>query len=127
MQRLQSTAGENKLSNHATYRSWVESHPAAAVAEANKARSRLARVYKVPKGGAKPIHDERLPKAPSSAFILFTKSRWAAGEFAGVSIKDASQTLGREWKELSDEARKVCSSHTGAERRGRRVVGMTAR
>lgn len=98
----------------------MEAHPAEVIAEANKARTRLARVYFIPRRTKKTsadgtssrssvnlIRDERLPKSPSSAYILFAKSRWATGDLQGMGIRDASRQVAKEWKELPESDRQV--------------------
>lgn len=101
---------ENKLTNAATYKSWVESHPPQEVYNANLARKNLKRKYNMPKGTLKLIHDERVPKRPSTAYARFTKARWASGEFAGVpeSMHQVAGRIAREWKSLSAAERRVC-------------------
>ncbi|GKT42209.1 uncharacterized protein ColSpa_02390 [Colletotrichum spaethianum] len=100
LQRLQEKADENKLTNNAAYKAWVESHTPQAVAEANRARAKLRKVSgrKVPA----PIRDDRQPKKPQTPFALFTKARWASGDFAGLRPSDVARRVGDEWKALSE-------------------------
>lgn len=99
-QRLQETADENKLTNNAAYKSWVETHTPQDVAEANRARARLrkARGKTIPRA----IRDERQPKKPQTSFALFTKARWASGDFAGQRPVEVAGRIGDEWKALSE-------------------------
>ncbi|GKT54994.1 HMG box protein [Colletotrichum tofieldiae] len=100
LQRLQEKADENKLTNNATYKAWVESHTPQAVAEANRARAKLRKASgrKIPSA----IRDDRQPKRPQTPFALFTKARWASGDFAGQRPSEAGRRIGNEWKALSE-------------------------
>ncbi|KAI0140985.1 hypothetical protein F4776DRAFT_613511 [Hypoxylon sp. NC0597] len=104
-QRLANTAEQNKVSNAAAYKAWVESHTPVEINSAIKARQQLKRKYNIPKSALKTIHDERLPKKPVNAFSLFTKARWASGDFSNASIIEASKQIGSEWKALADTER----------------------
>ncbi|KAJ8130653.1 hypothetical protein O1611_g2974 [Lasiodiplodia mahajangana] len=102
MQRLESIVQQNKLANAAAYKAWVESHTAQEIYEANLARRALKKKHNFPKGLLKLIRDERIPKRPSTAYGLYTKARWASGDFSGTS-ESASEAMGRiagEWKSL---------------------------
>ncbi|KAK2004621.1 HMG box protein [Colletotrichum falcatum] len=100
LQRLQETADKNKLANNATYKAWVESHTPQAVAEANRARLQLRKA----KGRLVPAHirDDRLPTLPATSYGLFTKARWASGDFAGMKVSEATARIVEEWRGLSE-------------------------
>jgi hypothetical protein len=66
---------------------------------------RLKNTYKA--SGKGKIVDERLPKQAVSAYVLFSKSRWQSGNFAGQRPADAAKTIADEWKALSDAERQV--------------------
>ncbi|KAI1132072.1 hypothetical protein F5Y10DRAFT_261551 [Nemania abortiva] len=102
IQRLESITGQNKLANGATYKAWVESHTPQQIYDANSARRALKKKHSFPKGTLKLIRDDRLPKRPLTAFALFTKARWASGDFAGGStpIGETMGRIAREWKGL---------------------------
>jgi hypothetical protein len=85
----------------------VESHPPEVILEANQARSRLKRVYNQ---NRRPISDERQPKRAGNPYALFTKSRWASGDFSGVSLPDSVKQISSEWKALSDSQRQVSNT-----------------
>ncbi|KAI0842072.1 hypothetical protein F5Y06DRAFT_258931 [Hypoxylon sp. FL0890] len=104
-QRLATTAQQNRLSNAAAYKAWVESHTPVQINSAIKARQLLKRKYGIPKSSLKTIRDERLPKKPTSAYSLFTKARWASGELAGLKVTEAAKEIGRQWKALPETER----------------------
>ncbi|KAI0383840.1 hypothetical protein F5Y04DRAFT_249830 [Hypomontagnella monticulosa] len=105
-QRLASVAEQNKLSNNAAYKAWVESHTPLQIKEAIRARRLLKEKYNFPpKKTAKTIQDERIPKHPVAAFMLFSKARWASGEFANTTAPEAAKQIGSEWKNLPDTER----------------------
>ncbi|CAK7198293.1 hypothetical protein SEUCBS139899_000953 [Sporothrix eucalyptigena] len=97
LQRLRDTADQNRAANAAAHKAWVESHTAAQVADANRARTQLNRIAKTKH---RVIQDARLPKRPTSSFSLFTKERWATGEFSGRALAEAARSLAAEWKNL---------------------------
>ncbi|OTB08856.1 hypothetical protein M426DRAFT_18925 [Hypoxylon sp. CI-4A] len=106
LQQLSNTAEQNKLKNAAQYKAWVESHTPVEINNAIKARMQLKRKYNIPtKATVKTIHDGRLPKKPVTAFTLFTKARWASGDFKGRTVPEGSAEISREWKSLPDTER----------------------
>ncbi|KAK2030905.1 hypothetical protein LX32DRAFT_637786 [Colletotrichum zoysiae] len=117
LQRLQEKADENKLVNNATYKAWVESHTPQAVAEANRARMHLrnARGTRVTRSPAH-IQDERQPTRAAAAFALFMKARWASGDYADLSVAEASRRGGEEWKNLSESEKGVYNDLSRADR-----------
>lgn len=54
-----------------------------------------------------PLHDDRLVKRPVTAYILFNSNRHASGDFHRMPLKESSALIGREWKELSAQEKKV--------------------
>ncbi|KAI1143421.1 hypothetical protein F5Y05DRAFT_408866 [Hypoxylon sp. FL0543] len=104
-QRLVSVAEQNKLSNAAAYKAWVESHTPVQMHNAIKARASLKRKYNIPTGAVKTIRDDRLPKKAINAYSLFTRARWASGDFANSNIPDASKQISRQWKALPETER----------------------
>ncbi|KAI1208828.1 uncharacterized protein F4807DRAFT_429649 [Annulohypoxylon truncatum] len=106
LQRLQATAEQNKLSNAAAYKAWVENYTPQEIHTANNARRLLKKKHSFPpKSGVKLIRDERQPKQPTTPFSLFTKARWATGDFANKTISESAKQIGQEWKNLSAEER----------------------
>lgn len=99
LERLQEKAENNRLANTDTYKTWVESHSAQEVHDANLARGRLNRKYKK---SHRKIVDDRQPKRASTAYSLFIKAKWASGEVSASSAADASKALAAEWKSLSE-------------------------
>ncbi len=52
--------------------------------------------------------DERAPKRPNAPYIVFSKERWASGDFKNLRVAEASRLIGAEWKALSADEAKVC-------------------
>lgn len=90
----------------AAHKAWVESHTPEEIAEANRARHRLKKKFQA--STRRPIHDDRQPKRALSAYIMFSKSRWQSGDFAGHPTGETAKALGDEWKDMSAAERKVC-------------------
>ncbi|KAI0889976.1 uncharacterized protein GGS22DRAFT_183325 [Annulohypoxylon maeteangense] len=106
LQRLQDIAEQNRLANVAAYKAWTESYSPQEIYNANNARRLLKKKHNYPpKSGVKIIRDDRLPKQPTTPFSLFTKARWATGDFANKSISESSKALGVEWQSLSEAER----------------------
>ena len=82
----------------------MESHPPEAIHEANQARARLRRAHGIPK---RQIPDPRQPKRNVGAFMLYTKERFASGDFVGEPATVASKAITQEWKNLSDSQKQV--------------------
>ncbi|KAK7621096.1 hypothetical protein IWX48DRAFT_550438 [Phyllosticta citricarpa] len=94
--RLQTQASDNKKRNHEAYTKWVRSHTPQQILEANKARNSLKRklaVYKKNK-----INDDRLVKAPKTAYFAFFLER--AGSSEG-SVPERAKQASQEWKNMS--------------------------
>ncbi|KAI1096236.1 hypothetical protein F5B19DRAFT_438445 [Rostrohypoxylon terebratum] len=107
LQRLQATAEQNKATNAAEYKAWVESYTPREIHAANHARKVLKKKHNYPpKAGVKLIVDERLPKQPVTPYSLYTKDRWASGDFANKSIAESSKQLSAEWKNMSEADRR---------------------
>ncbi|KAI1489732.1 hypothetical protein F5X96DRAFT_670398 [Biscogniauxia mediterranea] len=107
-QRLEATCEQNKISNDAAYKAWVNNHTVDEIRLANNARRLLKTKFTYPpKAPLKIIHDERQPKRPTTAYILFAKSKWGSGTVdSSKGMPEVSRALGQEWKSLSEEARK---------------------
>lgn len=97
---------------------WMNRYSVERIVEANNARRRLSSVSKALKesGQRKVIRvkypllpDARLPRRPSSAFILFYTEKIKGGDYRGLSSKDASREASRQWKALSESEAKVSS------------------
>lgn len=86
------------------------------IREANLARSQLRRMHATSTAQLKtkrfPAHTEKLiddrhvvrPKP----YALFTKARWATGDFKNIPVPEASKLVSQEWKALSPAEKKVC-------------------
>ncbi|KAK7528720.1 uncharacterized protein IWZ02DRAFT_486739 [Phyllosticta citriasiana] len=96
LERLQTQASDNKKRNHEAYTKWVRSHTPQQILDANKARNSLKRklaVYKKNK-----INDDRLVKAPKTAYFTFFLER--AGSSEG-SVPERAKQASQEWKNMS--------------------------
>ncbi|KAK1600496.1 uncharacterized protein LY79DRAFT_574794 [Colletotrichum navitas] len=114
LQRLQEKADENKLINNATYKAWVESHAPRDIVEANRARLRLRKASGrlIPA----PIRDDRLPTRAPTSYGLYTKARWASGDYAGLPLPVANNRISEEWRDLSESEKGAYRDLSKAER-----------
>ncbi|KAI0972538.1 hypothetical protein F4678DRAFT_428389 [Xylaria arbuscula] len=109
IQRLRSKAQQTKATDEVNYKAWIESHTPQEIYDANNARKSLKKKYNVPKGTVKILRDERVPKRPATAYSLFTKARWASGDYSSAGpafIRDTAQSIAQEWKNLTPAERK---------------------
>ena len=97
-------ANQNKAANVTVYRQWIESHTPAVIYEANLARQHLRRLG----GKLNLLRDDRQVKGPRGAYNWFYKQRMLSGDFKGLKVSEASKLVGREWKGLSADEKKVC-------------------
>lgn len=105
-------ANEKTAAKRAEYQAWVNSHTPEQIRIANNARAQLRKKL----GGTNEkrkqhahtakIHDERHVKKPSSAYILFSKERWASGDLKGITATESAKLIGNEWKALSASEKK---------------------
>ena len=93
----------NKNANAAAYRQFIESHTPLEIRQANLARRHLTRL------GVKTrdLKDDRQVTGSRSAYIYFFLSRSKSGDFRGMTRPVAASLIGREWKALTDEQKKV--------------------
>ncbi len=66
------------------------------------------RLHKARSRGLRPIKDERQPKRPIPAFLLFVVERRESGDFKNIAFGDTSQLIVKEWKSFSEAEKKVC-------------------
>ncbi|KAI1804017.1 hypothetical protein F4811DRAFT_302342 [Daldinia bambusicola] len=106
-ERLHTTAEQNKTKNVAAYTAWVESLTPEQTVAANKARHLLKRKFNYPVSPhvVRLIHDPRIPKRPITPFSLFTKARWASGDFSGRPFAEVAREISKEWLKLPDVER----------------------
>ena len=111
-------ANERTAAQQAQYKAWIESHTPEQIREANAARAMLRRKHKLSgkelKTSQHPSHtskliDERQPKHPGSPFTVFTKIRFASGDFKNIRVIEAIKLVANEWKALSADEKKVRS------------------
>ncbi|KAI1779972.1 hypothetical protein F4818DRAFT_401247 [Hypoxylon cercidicola] len=115
LQRLTAVAEQNKLTYEAEYKAWVESHTPLQMDRAMKARLILKKKHNYPVGFIKPIHDSRIPKRPLNAFNLFTKTRWASGDYANLTMVEGVKAICREWKDLPETERQALADRAKPE------------
>lgn len=101
-QELSRRGQENKITNAANYKKWVEAHTIAEITAANHARSRLVHEFELKSANSK-IHDERMPKRPLSAFGQFFKAK-STGTVGPVTA--VMRSIGSQWKSMSDADKK---------------------
>ena len=102
-------ANENKAKNEAAYKKWLLRHTPAEIKAANAARNQLKRQAK--KDGIKKafrhIQDERLVKQARAPYTYFLMDRFASGDMRNMNISEIGALIGREWKALSPDDKKV--------------------
>ena len=102
-------ANENKSKNEATYKKWLLQHTPAEIKAANVARNQLKKQAK--KDGTKKrlrhIQDERLVKQARAPYTYFLADRFASGDMKNMKLTEIGTLIGREWKALSAEEKKV--------------------
>lgn len=104
IQRLQAQAKANIAANAATYNAWVKSHTPLQIRDANSARLTLSRL------GDKnypPIKDERMPKIPKSAYILYLTERIDAHGYRGKPGTETFTAIAHEWNDLPQSEKDV--------------------
>ncbi|KAI0397870.1 hypothetical protein F5Y17DRAFT_413866 [Xylariaceae sp. FL0594] len=107
VKELESLALQNAAENKAIYKKWVESYSPEQIRAANRARRRLKKKYNIPASikTIVRIRDERPTRRPLAPYMLYLKSRWASGDFAGVDPREASRRIGAAWRGLTDAER----------------------
>lgn len=98
-------ANQNKLDNAKAFKAWVESHTVDEIRLANNARNKLNRQHGRVKYSI--LKDDRAPKRPHSSYLMFSTERWASSDLKGIKLTEAQALITKEWKALSDVARKV--------------------
>ncbi len=106
-------ANEKTQAKRAEYQAWIRSHTPDEIRIANNARRALRRKMggtlksrKYPAYTAK-LLDDRQAKAPLTPYVIFTKARWASGDFKGIKASDVAKLVAKEWKALSASEKKV--------------------
>jgi hypothetical protein len=110
---LNKRAVEVRAKRTAELKKWIESHTAAEIGAANRARARLNRLYPVASGKAAKyplIADERLPKRALSAWMIFFGERTATGDHAKLSLGERMDRIATEFKQLSPDQRTVSAT-----------------
>ncbi|KAF6796326.1 hypothetical protein CSOJ01_13274 [Colletotrichum sojae] len=100
IQRLEKKAEENKQAWQVEWKAWLTSYTPQEIVAANIARGHLRKL----KGKQIPAHlkDERIPKAPITAFAGYIKARLASGELPGRATGHM-KALSGEWNALSED------------------------
>ena len=93
------------MTNGSKYREWILTYSPAEINDANKARKALKSRLK--SSSFPKLHDERLVTGPRTAYVNFSAQRHRSGDFAGMSITEASKLISAEWRALSESDKKV--------------------
>lgn len=108
-------ANEQTAAKQAEYKAWINSHTPLQIYQANKARVQLRRKLLKTKGSrgahTEQLKDDRLPKGPVQAYIIFTAERWASGDMKGLLARESGKVIAEEWKALTAGEKKVCNAH----------------
>jgi hypothetical protein len=112
-QHYNHAANERTAARHADYNAWIRSHTPEQIRIANNARAQLRRILAKP--GRSAAHtaklvDDRHVKSLPTPYVLFFTERHASGDMKGISVPDAAKVASKEWKALSPDEKKVCSS-----------------
>lgn len=110
--RIEQKVLENKATNAANYKKWVESHTVEDIHKANLARNRLTRVYNVK---TRKITDDRFPKRPVTAFAHFVKAGMSSHS-GGKTMPEAVKDMSAVWKSLSAADKKPYEDLTLADK-----------
>ncbi|KFZ13668.1 hypothetical protein V502_06492 [Pseudogymnoascus sp. VKM F-4520 (FW-2644)] len=109
-------ANANKITNDASYESWLASLSPQQIYESNHAQQRLKQLGLIRPGKHLKIDDPRIPKRPLTAYILFVKERYTSGDFKGISSVEAAKILTQEYKALSESEKNLYAGLSVAER-----------
>ena len=94
----------NIAANTAAYDAWVKSHTPLQIKEANTARLSLSRLVDK---NYPPIKDDRLPKLPRSAYLLYLGDRSDTVDYQGKSGQQTFTAIAHEWNELPQSEKEV--------------------
>ncbi|KAJ5494479.1 High mobility group superfamily, partial [Penicillium fimorum] len=97
LERLQAQAKANIAANAAAFDAWVKTHTPLQIKEANTARLTLSRLGKK---HYTPIKDDRQPKKPKSAYILFLADRIDTASYQGKPGTESFTAIAEEWSRL---------------------------
>ncbi|KFY26641.1 hypothetical protein V493_03972 [Pseudogymnoascus sp. VKM F-4281 (FW-2241)] len=115
-ERYNQIANTNKSANDASYEAWLASLSPQQIYESNHAQQRLKQLGLIRSGKQLKIDDPRIPKRPSSSYILFVKERYTSGDFKGIPSTEAAKLLAQEYKALSESEKKLYDTLAVAER-----------
>ncbi|KAH0544056.1 hypothetical protein FGG08_001674 [Glutinoglossum americanum] len=99
-------ANQNKATNEAIYKKWVESYTPEQIRSANKARASLRRRSPGGRGRFPKLKDERQVPKPPTSFLLFAKERSASGDYKHLKPTETGRLLGKQWRELPEHEKK---------------------
>ncbi|KAJ5827419.1 High mobility group superfamily, partial [Penicillium robsamsonii] len=97
LERLQAQAKANIAANAAAFDAWVKTHTPLQIKEANTARLTLSRLGKK---HYTPIKDDRQPKKPKSAYILYLADRIDTDSYQGKPGTETFTAIAEEWSRL---------------------------
>jgi hypothetical protein len=87
----------------------MEAHTPEQIRLANLARAKLRRQFPAQKVKWAAIKDERRPKRPQGAYVIFSVTRQSSGDFAHIKLTDRGKLIADEWRALSDSEKSVCA------------------
>lgn len=103
-EKLELEAQKNKTANEVNLRSWIDSHTAQEIREANTARNMLKRKHAA--SVKRHIPDPRFPKGRITAYMAFVKTRYPAADLADLSSSEKLAKISTEWTATPPEGRK---------------------
>ncbi|KEF56053.1 uncharacterized protein A1O9_07634 [Exophiala aquamarina CBS 119918] len=117
-ERLNHEANANAQKNAQAYKKWVQSHTPLEIKKANNARKQLTAQAKAAghKTTYRQIQDDRSVKQPRNAYSYFFGDRYASGDLQGLSVGESAKLIGKEWAQLSDNAKKPYNNKAAADR-----------
>lgn len=95
----------NKTWNETMMKAWIASHTPEQIRVANNARQFLKK--RTGKSFGYQLQDNRIPKQPRPAHVIFAQDQWLAGEFKELSPTDAISVLYQRFKELPEAQQQV--------------------
>ncbi|KAK7701113.1 hypothetical protein SLS64_010445 [Diaporthe eres] len=103
LERLEDIATQNKAINAGNWKTWLESHSVTEIREANVARRRLKRDFKITPFPIRLV-DERVPKRPAGPYAYFVKAKRTDTTVAPG--KTFGKELSEQWHALSPTEKK---------------------
>jgi len=116
---LNKRAVDARETRRAELKKWIESHTAAEIGAANRARARLNKLYPAEPGKFlkyQPIPDQRLPKRALSAWMIFFGDRTSTGDYANLEVRERMDRIVADYKQLTPDQRRDLDRKSEASR-----------